>query len=266
MEIKRLQPLECRQVRKLLDDFLSDELSVEVSRQILSHLDGCPGCCEEKSQRVELRELLRQAWNAVDAPPALAETIRTLVTEEGRPVSWLRLAAGFVLGLIGLAALVFALTWFAGTKSLAVDHFAAVIQDHLRCSGKPVETQDLPVDPNYPRLRQAIETMPQGYSLVGVMECHVGEARFLHYLFRGENGALLSVMLEPRQPGHRLTRRGDSVKVVDLQARTVEMGPVTVTGTQLSAYFVYLVGDGLDRRESLLLAERLMPILQELLG
>lgn len=266
MEINRLQPLECRQVRKLLDDFLSDELSVEVSRQILSHLDGCPGCGEEKAQRVAARELLRRAWNSVSAPPSLTDSIRILVEAETPRLSWMRLAAGFAVAFVGLAALVFMLTWFAGTESLAVDHFAAAIQDHLRCSGKPVEAAELPLDPDYPRLRQAIETLPQGYSLVGVMECEVGEARFVHYLFRGEKGALLSVMLEPKSGGQRLARRGDPVRVLDLEARSVEMGPLTVTGTELADYFIYLIGDGLDQRQSVALAEILVPILKEALG
>lgn len=267
MDINRLQPLECRQIRKLLDDFLCDELSVEVSRQILFHLDGCAGCSEEKSQRAELRELLRQAWNMLTAPTALTDSIRTMVEAEDPRISWMRLAAGFVLGLLGLSALVLLLTWFTGSTGVAVDHFAAAVEDHLRCSGKPVtESAALPVNPEAPRLTEALASLPPGFTLVGVMECEVKGASFVHYLFRGEGGRLLSIMLERREPGQQLAQSGQPAVVVDLQARTVKMGPVLVTGVELSRYFIYLIGDGMSQDQAQTVAERLLPVLQDMLG
>lgn len=268
MEINRLQPMECRQVRKLLDDFLSDELSVDVSRQLLVHMDGCAVCCGERTERLEMRELLRDGWNSLRAPAGLSDSIRGMVEAETPRVSWLPVAAGLLVVFLGVAAMVMMLNWFSiePRPGVGVDHYAAAVEDHLRCSGTPVGESDLPMDPHYPELRAALDTLAPGFSLVGVMECRVHDAVFLHYLYRRENGALFSVMLEGRDPGEALAARGEPVRILDLQARSVELGPVVVTGAELSRYFVYLIGDGMDRQQSLAAANRLVPLLIEVLG
>lgn len=61
----------CREARELADPFLSDQLLVETTNEIVRHLETCPACRAEFEARRRLRTRLR---SAVDAAPALAPT------------------------------------------------------------------------------------------------------------------------------------------------------------------------------------------------
>lgn len=59
----------CREARELADPFLSDQLLVETTHEIVRHLETCPECREEFAARGALRAKLQ---SAVAASPDLA--------------------------------------------------------------------------------------------------------------------------------------------------------------------------------------------------
>ncbi|HZS03359.1 MAG TPA: zf-HC2 domain-containing protein [Blastocatellia bacterium] len=56
-----MQALDCRNLKDLLDSYLSDELSVETNHAVLRHVEQCPACRTEMAARRDLREGMRRA-------------------------------------------------------------------------------------------------------------------------------------------------------------------------------------------------------------
>src|SRR5687768_13876417 len=52
--------LDCRQVRELMDSYLSEELSVETNLGFLHHMARCRDCAAELTRRQRLRALLSE--------------------------------------------------------------------------------------------------------------------------------------------------------------------------------------------------------------
>ena len=266
---------DCGQVAGLLDDFLSDELAQQVNRQVANHIASCPVCREERERRDRLRESLRKSWNGLQAPAALAEQVRAVLGDEeftepaaSPTLSWWKMAAAVLLAVVGLSV-VFLIQSRHGVERGAgqvVDHYAAVIEDHLNCTGHPADPDTLPLDPEYPRLRQALDRLPEGYVLVGVMECQVRDASFIHYLFRGDGGVLLSLMLEPRELGQSLAVRGVEDRLQGVRILSFSEGELALAGLEIPGFFVYLIGDHFDQERVVQVAEDLFPALSETVG
>ena len=51
----------CRETRELADPFLSDQLLVETTHEIVRHLETCPACRDEFAARRTLRGKLQSA-------------------------------------------------------------------------------------------------------------------------------------------------------------------------------------------------------------
>src|SRR5512147_642568 len=54
--------MECRDIRELADSYLSEQLLVETTHDILRHLSQCPSCRTEIESRRRLRTALRGAF------------------------------------------------------------------------------------------------------------------------------------------------------------------------------------------------------------
>ena len=69
--------MECRDVRELADSFLSEQLLVETTHDILRHLSQCPSCRAEIESRRRLRTALRGAF---ERSPELRATPRSILS------------------------------------------------------------------------------------------------------------------------------------------------------------------------------------------
>lgn len=76
MNIIKFERKDCARIRGLLDAFLSNELMVETTQDVLEHLDGCPECAEILSCREEIQLRLRQAARNEAAPAELQARIQ----------------------------------------------------------------------------------------------------------------------------------------------------------------------------------------------
>lgn len=267
--ISRLKPKDCNSVVKLLDDFLSEELSVETNQQILQHLEVCPACRQEKGQREEARSLLKASWNAQPVPEHLESQIRSrLGGPPSRPQLW-ALAAGLALFLLGLAVLFPSYVSFDSSPAperLVVDHYRHMVADHLNCRGVPARNLQLPLDSYEGRVEAAVQTFDPSFRLLEVQHCNQEEVQFVHYIFQGNRGRL-SLILEPRQPNQFLPLRpGELQRVVaGVQVHALARQPVSVASLQSDRYFVYLVLDHSQPADSLNLAEKVLPSLKSVL-
>lgn len=131
--------MECRDVRRLADAYLSDQLLVETSQAIATHLDTCPPCRAEIDGLRRLRASVRSAVHrATDEPlrpefsAAMTERLRTQAEQAATAATgrrgWLAAAASLLLAAV---AGVGAQQWGARAWSALV---LAAAGNHRNCA------------------------------------------------------------------------------------------------------------------------------------
>ena len=65
----------CKRIRPQLDNYLSNELSVETNHEVMKHLEACAACSQELEARMRVKNLVRRAVQSETAPPVLRQRI-----------------------------------------------------------------------------------------------------------------------------------------------------------------------------------------------
>lgn len=131
---------ECRAIRERADAFLSEQLLIETTQDIVRHLEGCPACRVEFEARRRLRGALKSAFEqAADLQPRaqFVDALRARLAEEAAtPVrstaSWRRwgaIAAGLLL-VVGLGVASLPRLSTSGLAALA----RLAVGDHENCA------------------------------------------------------------------------------------------------------------------------------------
>ena len=195
----------CRETRDLADPFLSDQLLVETTHEIVKHLETCPACREEFAARRTLRTKLQSAiGSASDLAPradfaaALAARLRPaaaapVMTRRAWMESWWAAAAA-IAALLGGG--LFARDAVRRSRlatlaaSAAGDHQNCAIKFNLRERPIPLEEAAKRYDPAFGSLAalDAPSGLPGGrVDLLERHSCVFEGRRFAHVVFRYED-------------------------------------------------------------------------------
>jgi hypothetical protein len=268
----------CAKVRRRLDSYLAGELSVDLSHEILEHLDRCPDCRKELAARENLRAAVRRIAAVTPEPregleaEVRARVARVPVPSSGTATSLL-LAASLVAA--AGAGTLFLLSRTAGSPAtnLAAAHdakaflFAAL--NHKNCTlrfDKWSKAPSVSAAELGPRLdvemkaaaAQAAGRLP-GYEAVTAHECsHAGEMVF-HIIYRKRGSTspndLVSVVA---------TRRGSTlasnVKLAGISSGGDRDGLAVVGTSARDGRLVFLVTDG-NSDEAMRLGKLVLPTL-----
>lgn len=187
----------CREARELADPFLSDQLLVETTNEIVRHLETCPACRAEFEARRRLRSRLRLAVDGATALAPRPEFVASL-TARLRPVEaapditrrdWLKTwmaAAAAAVAVVGGG-------WFARDeirRRRLATLAAGAAGDHQNCAVKfnlaeqPISLEDAArkYDPAYASL--ASMTLPSGTVALARHSCVFEGRRFGHVVFK----------------------------------------------------------------------------------
>ena len=82
MKVLNFNSKQCERVRRQLDAYLSNELLVETTSEVLRHLESCEACSHELDARTSLRKALRKAADQRVPPEHLREAIRRRLRRE----------------------------------------------------------------------------------------------------------------------------------------------------------------------------------------
>src|SRR5208337_1020334 len=106
MSVRNFDSKQCERIRRHLDAYLSNELLVETTSDVLRHLESCEACARELETRTRVREALRRAVVSQIPPEELRQSIqrRLRMTRLGFLGGSRRLAWG--VALAGLAVIV----------------------------------------------------------------------------------------------------------------------------------------------------------------
>ncbi|MFQ5740477.1 MAG: anti-sigma factor family protein [Acidobacteriota bacterium] len=264
--IEPLEPKACEQVRRLLDDFLNDELSVETNQEILLHLEHCGNCQQERAWRQFSRGILDSGWNSQVVPRSLRARIEKSVTPRRLiPPSWLRLAAGFLLLVLSLAAVKL---WLSSPPSTSTfvdrDHPAQLIASHFDCARDGwASAAKLPVSVS--SLKAVLRHGEQRLTTAHL--CSFRSLNLIHYVFEAD-GRKVSLMLERRPGNRRLPENGQQALLVVRKIpfhlyREPAASLLSAEGVQ---YFVHLVDEAPESAVALEFLRAVLPPLNPLFG
>ena len=205
--------MECRDVRELADSFLSEQLLVETTHDIIRHLAQCPSCRAEIASRRRLRTAIRGAFERAPdlrpSPEFLSSIGRRVREHERRsPPRYTWRAVAAIAASLMLASLVV----FGGREWLGVSRFAALARaaagDHQNCAIRfALKEQPISLEEAAQRFdsayRSLVAVAPAPARLargeLTVLERHVcvfDGRRFAHIVLR-YRGNLVSVLVTP---------------------------------------------------------------------
>jgi anti-sigma factor RsiW len=256
--------MECRDVRELADSFLSEQLLVETNHELLRHLETCPVCRREMTDRRALRDRLRSAFvHAEDLSPRpeFAAELRTMlrssqpgITRRSVLQSWWTLAAGLALAAGGG---LFVRNSTARSRLAALARVAA--GDHQNCAVKftlaerPIRLEDAGRQYGAPYSALATFVPPAVDGTIEMLERHAcvyQGHRFGHVVFR-YRGALTSLLVT------------DGVPPPVPELESTDTGPA-IASLKAGPFVAFVIAD-LDRQHVLHLAQALAaPLSQHL--
>jgi anti-sigma factor RsiW len=268
----------CGKVRRRLDSFLAGELSVDLSHEILEHLDRCATCSSELRARESLRASVRRIAAAAPEPRAgfeaevRARIARTPAPSAG-PVSTLLLAASLVAAagvgilLVVSHAATSPKTNLAAARDAKAFLFAAL--NHENCALRfdawtkapavsPAEIGPR-LDPELKAAAAGAAARLPGFEAVTAHECnHAGEKVF-HLIYRRRGSAsphdLVSVVAT--RPG---STRAAGVRLAGIVSGGDRDGLAVVGTSAPDGRLVFLVTDGNDA-EARRLGTLVLPVL-----
>ena len=205
---------DCRQVRELMDSYISGELTVESNHDVLRHVERCEACRSELARRERMSALLIESFgSAPDATAFGARLRQSLDREQHRWGGFARYASiAAALLLIAVAG-----AWLSRPVDAAA--FDDSVDDHIACAmGYPAAvTYDArraedALEPAYQRILRAVSHKPGGYELIDAHMCPYQGRNYAHLVYRG-GGKMLSVFAEPAMRGrlplmHQSARKG----------------------------------------------------------
>lgn len=271
----------CEWTRRQLDAYVSNELLVETTSEIVRHLEICETCSRELESRLRVREALRRAVLAHPVPEALRVDVQRRLRQTRPTLFWQSNAARWAVALAGI------LLVFAGV--LATGHWprfrrdeqmiAAILKlgvsDHLECAIKGHNYPQVAnsadqirkkLGPQYAGLLQIVEQRTPGFQVLEGHVCSIAGSprKYVHFIARGK-GTILSVILTKREgeslpPGRFLvTRAPGGVELY--QARLEGMD---VVGFESNEYLGFVVSN-LGQEDMVQIAAPIAPALRNAL-
>ncbi len=266
----------CAKVRRRLDSYLSGELSVDLSHEILEHLDRCPECRAELKARENLRAAVRRVAAAAPEPREGFEAeLRARLARVPAPstgtAATLLLAASLVAA--AGAGTLFLLSHTAGSPATNMaaardaKAFLFAALNHKNCALRFDKWSKTPapaaadlaahLDPELKAAVAAAANRLPGYEPVTAHECgHAGE-RIFHIIYRKEGSASKSdlVSVIATRPGSALA---SNVRLAGLVSGGDRDGLAVVGTSAADGRLVFLVTDG-DDAEAMRLGKLVLP-------
>ena len=301
MNVARLNPTNCGQVRRQMDDYLSNEVAAGVQEGFQAHLASCKECARELDARRSLRKRLQMAVQEELAPAYLQQRIRARVREARSPASlgrgWLWRAAAVVPVMVAVVLLV---QWTRGVihqrkearEDAYINEMATRLpgllpvgfKDQMHCAvydnyGNPPRTFEAMaknLGPDYIGLVTLVKShIPAGYEVTTAHLCgHYGRP-VVHICMR-KGSSLLGVVITRKRWGESLLRASPPSQLIaggiPLYQGNVKAFVVTsferhdyeVAGFESRDYLAYVVSD-LESSTNLQIAAVFAPPLNEYL-
>ena len=251
--------IECERTRRQFDAYLSEELLVETTSEVLRHVERCEACSQELESQTNLRDALRRAVTRQALPIRLQESVHQRLRKAQprffrgfQPSTWAVALAAFAVLLTGVV-IQQSLNFQRGSRvvasvlSLGVsDHLHCAIQSHAyRDQGRPPEELREGLGTQYEGLLEVVQKGLPGFQVLEAHQCRVpgSPRRYVHFIASGR-GTILSVILTKKQgeslPNGRLLVASTASGVNLYKAH---LDGMNVAGFEPNDYLGYVVAD-----------------------
>lgn len=278
MNVLNFDSKQCERIRRHLDAYLSNELLVETTNDVLRHLESCEACSRELEARTRVRDALRRAAASQIPPEELRLSIQRQLRkmQPGFLGGSLRLkvavaAAGVVGVLLGGVVTQQWIKVLRGRRVVA-RVLALGVSDHLQCAIKGHNYPDLanPPDqlrkklgPQYAGLLEVIQQKLPGFEVLEAHICSVqgSPRKYVHFITRGR-GTILSVILT-RTEGEHLPKgiAFSSGASGGINLYEAHLEGMNAAGFESKEYWGFVVSD-LGRDTTMQVANELAPPLK----
>src|SRR6266852_200656 len=261
--------MQCRDVRQIIDSYLSEELLIETNHEVLRHLETCRECWADLAARRALRASVRRGFaGAYDLDPhpefvaQLRSRLRASTLEA--PAHRLTMVQGWALAAMVLLAIALGVV-FRGYGSVnPTDVLArAAVGDHRNCAlhfrltEKPIALEE--AARRYDAAYRVLQELPPRDLMTAAGPAHVVERhscvyegrRYAHVVLQ-YRGAPVSLLLTAVDDGSSPTAV-PSEALVHLTSEE-RIDDVSVVGFRMGGHMVFFAGD-LEQADLLRLAE-----------
>uniref|UniRef100_Q022I2 Putative transmembrane anti-sigma factor n=1 Tax=Solibacter usitatus (strain Ellin6076) TaxID=234267 RepID=Q022I2_SOLUE len=276
----------CEKTRRYMDAYLSNELLVETTHDVLRHLESCPACTAELEIRTRLRSRLKAAVQAHTAPPHLPALVRKKL-HNNQPARWPFYA-------VAAAAMVIVTTvWLRPGVTLAPDIadragqatyiqkvsaplaqvFKPGLGDHVHCAffrRYPPNPPDLhemetKLGEEYKALLPLMgPAVPEGYRLVMAHQCTYAGRHFIHLTMR-KGSDVISLIITRKNPDETFRTLSPAADAAGIPLYQASAANYQVAGFESGNYLIYVVSD-LKGAANLEIATALAPAFRQLLS
>jgi anti-sigma factor (TIGR02949 family) len=276
MNVLNFNSEQCLRVRRQLDAYLSNELLVETTAEILRHLESCETCSRELAARTRVRDALRRAAATQVPPEELRQSIQRQLRKRqpGFLGSSPRLAWALALVVIVVLSGIATERWITLQRGRRV--VASILEigvsDHIQCAIKghnypevanPPAKLRQKLGPQYAGLLDVVQQKLPGFEVLEAHVCSIpgSPRKYIHFITRG-HGTILSVILTRSEgaqlPSGKMFRTAASGSINVYEAHHEGMN---AAGFESSGYLGFVVSD-LTPATTMELASRLAPSLK----
>jgi anti-sigma factor (TIGR02949 family) len=260
MNVLNFNSEQCGRIRRHLDAYLSNELLVETTSDVLRHLESCEACSRELEARTRVRDALRRAAVSQIPPEELRLSIQRQLRKMqpgflggSRRLTWAVALAGVIVVVLGGIATEQWIGVLRGRRIVA-SVLALGVSDHLQCAIKghnypeianPPEQLRQKLGPQYAGLLDVLQEKLPGFEILEAHICSVqgSPRKYVHFITRGR-GTILSVILTKREgaqfPDGKAFRSGASGSVNLYEAH---LNGMNAAGFESMRYFGFVVSD-----------------------
>jgi anti-sigma factor (TIGR02949 family) len=278
MNVLNFNSEQCGRIRRQLDAYLSNELLVETTSDVLRHLESCEACSRELEARTRVRDALRRVAVSQIPPEELRQSIRRQLRKMqpsllgGLPrLTWAVALAGVMF--VVLAGIV-TQQWIRLQRGRRVvaSVLAIGVEDHVQCAIKghnypnianPPDQLRQKLGPQYAGLLEVVQQKLPGFEVLEAHICSVPDSprKYIHFITRGR-GTILSVIVTRSEgaqfPNEKAFRAGASGNVNLYEAHLEGMN---AAGFESKEYWGFVVSD-LSPDTTMQIADELAPPLR----
>jgi anti-sigma factor (TIGR02949 family) len=213
MNVLKFNSEQCARIRRHLDAYLSNELLVETTSDVLRHLETCEACSRELEARTRLRDALRRAAGSQIPPEELRQSIQRQLRkmEPGFFGGSHRLVWALALVIVVILGGIAAQQSIRGLRGrrIVASVLAIGVSDHVQCAIKghnypdianPPEQLRQKLGPQYAGLLEVVQQKLPGFEVLEAHICSIpgSPRKYVHFITRGR-GTILSVILTRRE-------------------------------------------------------------------
>lgn len=275
MNVLTFDSRQCERIRRHLDAYLSNELLVETTSEMLRHLETCEACTRELETRTRVRDFVRRAATNLTPPEELRRSIQRRLRETqpgwwggSRELNWAVALAGIVVIVLG-GLVTHEWVRVVRGRRIVAGALALGVADHVQCAIKghnypevanPPEVLRKKLGPQYAGLLNVVQQNLPGFEVLEAHICSIpGSSRkYVHFITRGR-GTILSVILT-KNDGAQLPSGGAfrSAAAGHVNLYQAHQQGMNVAGFESRGYLGFVVSD-LDTNTTLQIADQLAP-------